>query len=190
METINEKSSNSGQVMGIIAIVLGVMSLIMAFVPCIGLFAFVPGVIGVTFGIVSILQANNAGASKGLGIGGTVVSAIAIIMSAVWLFLFNKIIDSPSVITDKIEKFSKKFSDELLDSVDAQFDENSETTILIVSDSMKAENLLRQMEHDDVDGVKITVNGKSLKSGKTKGSTTNKTTVTIVADSVKVQRHK
>ena len=74
--------------MGIAALVLGIISIIIAFVPLCGVIAFVPAVIGLILGIVDIVkQSKNPEGKKGMGIAGTVLSGIAIVFIAFWLFV-------------------------------------------------------------------------------------------------------
>ncbi len=103
METI--KKSTEGQVAGIIGVVLGVISLIVAFIPCVGVVAFIPGGLALIFSIISIVQANRGDGSKALGIASFIVSCIAIIIAVVWLMVFSgvsiitkKAIDNPDLI--------------------------------------------------------------------------------------------
>lgn len=75
--------------MGIAALVLGIISIIIAFVPLCGVIAFVPAVIGLILGIIDIVkQSKNPEGKKGMGIAGTVLSGVAIIFIAFWIFVF------------------------------------------------------------------------------------------------------
>lgn len=75
--------------MGIAALVLGIISLIVSFIPFCGIIAFFPAVIGLILGIVDIVMKSKANQPKGMSIAGTVLSAIAIVFMIFWFFVFG-----------------------------------------------------------------------------------------------------
>lgn len=75
--------------MGIAALILGIVSIVIGFIPFCGAIAFVPAVIGLILGIVDIVKKNKAGQAKGMAIAGTVLSGLAIIFIVFWLFVFG-----------------------------------------------------------------------------------------------------
>lgn len=75
--------------MGVAALVLGIISIIVGFVPFCGAIAFVPAVVGLILGIVDIVKKNKENKPKGLAIAGTVLTAIAIVIITFWLFVFG-----------------------------------------------------------------------------------------------------
>lgn len=70
------KTSTAGKGLGIAGLVLGILAAILSFVPCLGMYAFIPGLIGLILSVISIMQANKAGAAKGMAIAGLVCSVI------------------------------------------------------------------------------------------------------------------
>lgn len=73
--------------MGIAALVLGIISIILGFIPLIGAIAFVPAIVGLVLGIVDIVNKNKKKEPKGMSIAGTVLSAIAIVFIIFWIFV-------------------------------------------------------------------------------------------------------
>ena len=141
------KKSTEGQVTGIIGIVMGVISLIVAFIPCVGIVAFVPGGIAIVFSIISIVQANRGNGAKALGIVSLVVSSIAVIIAAAWLMLFsglttiaNKAINNPEQLEVLENELRDIFKD--LDNQTHEIDETSKTKI----DTLESQ--LRNLESD------------------------------------------
>lgn len=172
-----ETRTTAGQVMGIIGIVLAVISLILAFIPCIGIVAFLPAGIAIIFSVVSIVQATNGYGSKSLGIGALVVSIISVLVAAIWL----SIIASSGNGSTKIEAFSKEFSREFRRGIKDGFEDEDHATIRVESDSL--EKTLRELE-GDLKSIKITIDDKPSKNGK-KGKK-KVATITIESDSAKV----
>ena len=64
--------------MGIIALVLGALSIILSFVPCIGILAFYSGIASAILSIIALVMANSAKASKGMAIIALVVSLASV----------------------------------------------------------------------------------------------------------------
>jgi hypothetical protein len=119
------RTSTEGQVMGIIGIVLGILSLIVAFIPCVGIVAFFPGALAVVFSIISIVQASNGNGKKGLGIAALVISIVSIVIAAVWLIIISGtafVADEVFNKSEKFQVFGKEFKDafekEMGDEVD------------------------------------------------------------------------
>lgn len=73
--------------MGVASLVLGIISLIIGFIPFCGMIAFVPAIIGLILGIVEIVKKSKEKAPKGMGIAGTILSAISIVVMVFWFFV-------------------------------------------------------------------------------------------------------
>jgi hypothetical protein len=67
MENNNEKMN----VKGLVGMILGILALVLSFVPCLGVYAILPGLVGLIF---SILGLNNV--KKGMAIAGLICSLI------------------------------------------------------------------------------------------------------------------
>lgn len=178
-----ETKTTAGQAMGIIGIVLAVISLILAFIPCIGVVAFLPGALALVFSIISIVQAANGYGSKSLGIGALIVSLISILLAAVWLVIFSgtmMIADKAIKNADKIEIFGEEFGKALEKEMGEK-----EVHIEIVSDSL--ENALRDLEKE-LDSLSGTDEEKARKAGQAAAKALKKSSkITIDTDSVKIR---
>jgi hypothetical protein len=136
------RKTTEGQVTGIIGIVLGVISLIVAFIPCIGVVAFFPGGLAIIFSVISILQATRGNGAKGLGIISLVISFLAILLAAAWLMLFSGvsfIANEAMKDPDKIEIFEKRLKDALKHEAEDKPKQARLDTL---------ENILRDLEID------------------------------------------
>ena len=80
--------------MGIAALILGIISIIIGFIPLCGMIALVPAIIGLILGIVDIVQKNKKGEKKGVSIAGTVLSAVAIVIIAVWTLVIGNAVSN------------------------------------------------------------------------------------------------
>ncbi len=73
--------------MGVASLVLGILSLIIGFVPFCGAIALLPAIIGLILGIVDVVLKSKKGEPKGMGIAGIVLSAISIVVIVFWVFV-------------------------------------------------------------------------------------------------------
>lgn len=83
--------------MGIAALILGIISIIVGFIPLCGSIAYFPAIVGLILGIVDIVMKSKKNESKGMGIAGTVLSAISLIIITFWLFVFGVAFSDPTL---------------------------------------------------------------------------------------------
>lgn len=75
--------------MGIAAIIIGIISAILAFIPVCGVIAFLPAVVGIILGIVDVVQKGKKQLPKGIGIAGIILNVVAILIIAGWLIFIR-----------------------------------------------------------------------------------------------------
>jgi uncharacterized membrane protein YphA (DoxX/SURF4 family) len=76
--TNTQKPSGGWKVMGIISVVLGGLSILFSFVPCLGAYAMYSGVLAAIISIVAFVMANSAKAPKTMAIIGLLISLASI----------------------------------------------------------------------------------------------------------------
>lgn len=166
------KTTTEGQVMGIIGIVLGVISLIVAFIPCVGVVAFLPGTLAIIFSVISIVQASRGNGSKGLGIVSLVVSCLAILLAALWLSIFSGVSMVASEAfkdKDKFERIEKgikdAFNDDLQDRSSINRLDSLENRLRLLEDEKR--KVLKGVE-DDIEKAKQSIEKEKEKLEKGK----------------------
>jgi gas vesicle protein len=107
------KSPNAGQGLGIAGLVLGIIALIISFIPCLGMWAIVPGIIAVILSGIGFSQASIANAKKGLIIAALVISLVGTAIAAWQFYIFR---NAP----DKLEEFGKEFQKAIEEELDAE----------------------------------------------------------------------
>ena len=75
--------------MGIAALILGIISIIIGFIPLCGSIAFVPAVIGLILGIVDTVQKKKKDEKIAVSVAGLVLSALTIVFIVFWVFIFG-----------------------------------------------------------------------------------------------------
>lgn len=99
--------------MGIAALVLGIISIIVAFVPFCGIIAFLPAVVGLILGIVDLAVKSRAKQSKGASIAGIILSTLSIVIMFLWFFVFGMALSS-----GEVQKEFEKLGDEIQVEID------------------------------------------------------------------------
>jgi uncharacterized membrane protein len=141
MDTNRGQSSTAGQGLGIAGLILGILAILIAFIPCIGVLAVVPGGVALILSIIGMTQANRGDGSKGLVVAALVLSILSIVVAIAWGIFFA----GSATIFNKISKEIKtEIEQELGEDFDEAFDdfgnELEKTLEDLESDSIITEN--------------------------------------------------
>lgn len=108
---MTNQQTNAGQGFGIAGLVLGIIALVISFIPCLGMWAIVPGIIAIVLSALGMSQATKANASKGLLIAALVISIVGTAIAG-WQFIVLR------TAADKIEQNVEGWSDELKGAIE------------------------------------------------------------------------
>ena len=75
--------------MGVAALVLGIISVIISFIPFCGTWAIIPAIVGLVLGIIDWVKKGKTGEAKGKAVAGTICSGVAIVIIIVWWLIFG-----------------------------------------------------------------------------------------------------
>ena len=89
--------------MGVAALVLGIVAVIVSFIPFCGTWAIVPAIVGLVLGIVDWTKKKKANEPKGKAVAGTVCSAVAIVIIAIWWMIAGAAANKVSKELNKID---------------------------------------------------------------------------------------
>lgn len=70
--------------------VVGIIALLVSFIPCIGVFGGVLAIVGLILSLIGYRSAKDTGGPTGIGITGMVLSGIAIVVAVAWGAFLNK----------------------------------------------------------------------------------------------------
>ncbi len=89
--------------MGIASMVIGIVSAIFSFIPCVNIYALIPSIVGLVLGIVDVVlkKKNNVG-GIGMGVAGIVLNGIAVILA---IILYASFYAAVSAISDSLYDF-------------------------------------------------------------------------------------
>ena len=90
--------------MGIAALVLGIISIIVGFIPFCGMIAYIPALIGLILGIVDTVKKSKSGQKKGISIAGLILSGVAILIITFWTLVGTALVASE--VSNELSSYS------------------------------------------------------------------------------------
>lgn len=97
--------------MGIAALVLGIIGLIISFVPACNVIMFVPCLVGLGLGIADIAVKSKRGQPKAMGIVATVLNGVALLIIVIWCLLIGFLIVSDPTFLDDLQNSMEEVSE-------------------------------------------------------------------------------
>ncbi len=142
---MEENTKNAGQGLGVAALVMGIISFIVAFIPCVGLFALFTSAIAIVLGAIGLSQASKSNSPKGLMMGGLILGIIALFVAIAQVVLF-------AGLADKAPYFEEKFEDVIKDlEKDVFNDGNFSITIDDGEDKIEINSTVKRELRDALD---------------------------------------
>jgi hypothetical protein len=78
---MEEVKNNSGQNLGIAALITAIITFVLAVIPCIGLIALIPGIITIVLASVGLSQAARNDSPRGVLVAGLIIGIVASLIS-------------------------------------------------------------------------------------------------------------
>lgn len=88
---MEEVKNNTGQNLGIAALITAIITFVIAVIPCVGLIAIIPGIIAIILASVGMSQAGRNDSPRGVLIAGLIIAIIAVMISLSQIFVAGKI---------------------------------------------------------------------------------------------------
>lgn len=89
--------------LGTAALVLGILAVLFAMIPIIGMIAWPLSILGLIFGVIGVVRTRSGKAdNKGVAISGTVLSAIGLILCIVWVAAFSNAVATAPPVTGSL----------------------------------------------------------------------------------------
>ncbi|KIC03576.1 hypothetical protein OA88_02140 [Flavobacterium sp. JRM] len=85
----NFQQSQAGQNMSIAALVVGIVSIIVAFIPCFYILAIIGGVLTMIFAAIGMSQAKSENASTALSKVGFIIGIIALLIAVFFTLIYG-----------------------------------------------------------------------------------------------------
>jgi hypothetical protein len=88
---MEDVKNNTGQNLGIAALITAIITFVLAVIPCVGLIAIIPGIIAIVLASVGLSQATRNNSSRGVVVAGLIIAIIAVMISFSQIFVVGKI---------------------------------------------------------------------------------------------------
>jgi phosphate/sulfate permease len=147
---MEDVKTNSGQNLGIAALITGIITFVLAVIPCVGIIAIIPGIIAIVLASVGLSQASRQNSPRGVLLAGLIIGIIAVIISFSQIFVAGKIVKRadkwPSDIKSAVEDVKNDVLKDLEDNNVSIKIESNGNKVEINTRSNK-DSLIMQLEH-------------------------------------------
>jgi len=106
--------NNTGQNLGIAALITAIITFVLAVIPCVGLIAIIPGIITIVLASVGLSQANRNNSPRGVLIAGLIIGIIASLISLSQGFVVSKIAKHTDKWPGDIENIIRDVQDNVI----------------------------------------------------------------------------
>jgi hypothetical protein len=162
---MEETKNNTGQNLGIAALITAIITFVLAVIPCVGLIAIIPGIIAIVLASVGLSNAARNDSPRGVLLAGLVIAIVASLISFSQVFVAGKIAEKADKWPKKVEEIVTDVQNDVLkDLENANVSikiENGDEKIEITTDANKdnREKTLEELEKRDTI-VNITIDKK------------------------------
>lgn len=129
-----EVKNNTGQNLGIAALITAIITFVLAVIPCVGLMAIIPGIIAIVLASVGLSHAARTDSPRGVLIAGLIIGIVASLISFSQIFVAGKIAEKADKWPGKIEEIVTDIQDKVLEDL-----EDASVSIKIESGDEKIE---------------------------------------------------
>lgn len=114
---MEQNTNRSAQNFGIAALVTGIITFIMAVIPCIGILAIIPGIVTITLAIFGLTRSATEG--RGLVIAGLIIGVVATMISISQWAIFSSGVRNKSFVGSEIRKAVEEVRSGILDEIES-----------------------------------------------------------------------
>jgi hypothetical protein len=148
---MEEVKNNSGQNLGIAALITAILTFVLAVIPCIGLIAIIPGIIAIVLASIGLSQASRNNAPHGVPLAGLIIGIVAIMISLSQIFVAGKIAHRADKWPEKIQNIVNDVQDNVVkgiedNNISIKVESNGDTVIITTPDKKNREQTLEDLE--------------------------------------------
>lgn len=147
---MEEYKSNSAQNLGIAALITGIITFVLAVIPCVGIIAIIPGIITIVLASVGLSQASRNNSPKGFQIAGLVIGIFAVVISFSQIFIGAKLASNSGNWSKEIREAIDEVKNDVLkdlenNNVNIRIESNGDT-IEIKANTRRNDEKVKQLE--------------------------------------------
>ncbi|HPF02094.1 MAG TPA: hypothetical protein PLV06_03455 [Bacteroidales bacterium] len=151
---MEEANKNSGQNLGIAALITAIITFVLAVIPCVGMIAIIPGIISIVLASIGLSQAQRNESPRGVVMAGLIIGVVATMISFSQYFVTGKLAKNieKGKWTEKIQEVVDDVEDNVIrDLEDANVsiridDGEDKVEINVVSGDSDREKILEELE--------------------------------------------
>lgn len=152
---MEEVKNNTGQNLGIAALITAIITFVLAVIPCVGLIAVIPGIIAIVLASVGLSQASRDNSPRGLLIAGLIIGILASLISASQFFVAGKIAQKADHWPSEIQNIINDVQDDVIkDLEDANVSIKVESDGETVEINATTDKKEKEQTLEDLEGVK------------------------------------
>jgi hypothetical protein len=141
---MEEYKSNSAQNLGTAALITGIITFVLAVIPCIGIIAIIPGIITIVLASVGLSQASRNESPKGVQVAGLVIGIVAVVISLSQIFVGARLASNSSKWPEDIRNAIDEVKSDVLKDI-----KDNNVNIRINSNGDSVEINVRSKANDD-----------------------------------------
>jgi hypothetical protein len=111
---MEEIRKNSGQNLGIAALITAIITFVLSVIPCVGLIAIIPGIIAIVLASVGLSHAARTDSPRGVLIAGLIIGIIASLISFSQFFIAGKIANNAGKWPTEIQNIINDVQDNVI----------------------------------------------------------------------------
>jgi hypothetical protein len=151
---MEEVRNNTGQNLGIAALVTAIITFVLAVIPCVGLIAIIPGIIAIVLASVGLSQASRNNAPRGVLFAGLIIGVLASLISISQVFVATKIASKADRWPNQIQNIINDVQDNVIKdledaNISIKIESDGDTVEINASKSKKD----RVQKLEDLEGV-------------------------------------
>jgi len=156
---MEDVKNNSGQNLGIAALITAIITFVLAVIPCVGLIAVIPGIIAIILASVGLSQASRSNTPKGMLIASLIIGVVASLISVSQVFVATKIAKNADKWPNEIQNIVREVQDDVVKDL-----EDANISIKIESNGEKVEinattqNKEKEQKLEELEGVETQKN--------------------------------
>ena len=148
---MEESKTNSGQNLGLAALITGIITFVLAVIPCVGMIAIIPGIIAIVLASVGLSQATRQNSPKGMQIAGLIIGVIAVMISFSQFFVVGKMASHADKWPNEIQNVINDVKDNVLKdledaNVSIKIESNGDTVNINAKATAKKKDLEQKLE--------------------------------------------
>jgi len=131
---MEEVKNNTGQSLGIAALITAIITFVLAVIPCVGLIAIIPGIIALVLAAVGLSQASRNNSPRGILVAGLIIAIIASMISVSQIFVAGKLAQKADKWPNNIHNIIRDVQDNVTKEI-----EDANVSIKVESNGDKVE---------------------------------------------------